>query len=190
MQDLALVPSKSVLVVIDIQDKLLSAMPESAASRVVLNAGILLESAQKMGIPVIATEQYSKGLGKTAQTLSAHFSSDTAVIEKVEFDASANEDFLTALSKIVPTAAARSIVLVGMEAHICVYQTARGLRRRGFTVHVVADACSSRSHENEIVARGLWEKTGAVVTGTETVLFDWLQKAGTDHFKLLSKLVK
>jgi nicotinamidase-related amidase len=77
-----------------------------------------------------------------------------------------------------------------METHICVFQTARELARRGIAVHVVADAVVSRREENRALGLGLCERAGALVTPTETVVFDWLGRAGSDAFKAISKLVR
>ena len=81
-------------------------------------------------------------------------------------------------------------MVLGVETHVCVFQTARELSRRGHEVHVVADAVASRQEENRVLGLGLCERAGSVVTPTETVVFDWLGRAGTDEFRALSKLVR
>jgi len=185
MDALALPAAQSVLVVIDVQERLVSAMPPEAGARAVTAASTLVQGARRLGVPVLVTEQYPRGLGPTVSALREVLGENTPV-EKLEFDATENAGFDAALRAL-----GRSIVVIaGMESHICVYQTARGLARRGVHVHVAADATCARTAENADVARGLWTRAGAVVTSTETVLFDWLGRAGSDEFKAISRLVK
>ncbi len=86
--------------------------------------------------------------------------------------------------------APRAVVVVGMESHVCVYQTARELARRGHEVHVVRDAVASRTEENRQAGLALSERAGAVLTVAEAVAFDWVERAGTDAFRAVSKLVR
>ena len=186
---LRLDPQDTVVAVIDVQEKLVAAMPEEARTRTVRNVANLVEGARVLGVPVIVTEQYPKGLGPTVGPVReavARIAGAGAPIEKVEFDACAVPAFAEALEKL----GRHTVVLAGMEAHICVYQTARALAARGLTVHVPMDAVCSRVPENLAVAEKLYERTGAVTTSTETVLFDLLGRASGDAFKTISKLVK
>jgi hypothetical protein len=113
------------------------------------------------------------------------------MVEKVEFDACCDAAFLDALGIGEGAAAAqRTIVLCGMETHICVYQTARALQERGHSVHVPVDATCCRRPENRRIAERLLERAGAVLTTTETALFDLLKRAGSEEFKAISKLVR
>jgi nicotinamidase-related amidase len=180
-------PSSSVLVVVDVQERLAAAMPAEAMQRLVANTGILLEAAHVLGVPVLASEQYPKGLGPTvAPVLHKLRALGVEPIAKLDFDACAEPRFMRALG----ATAARAAVVVGMEAHVCVFQTARELVRRGYPTYVVADAVASRREENRAAGLALAEKAGAVPTVTETVVFDWLEKAGTEAFKTISKLLR
>lgn len=177
-------PKTTVLLVVDVQEKLAAAMPPDALARVEKNAGILIEAAKLLGVPVIASEQYTKGLGPTVASLRSRLPSPA--LEKMTFDACSDLAISRALSALDP----RSVVLVGMESHVCVFQTARELVRRGYATHVVSDAVCSRREENRALGLSLCERAGAVITGTETVAFDLLQVAGTDAFKAISKLIR
>ncbi len=138
------------------------------------------------------TEQYPKGLGGTVPALEdrlAALGKPATVREMIEFDATRNEGTAAALDAL-RSAGKTHVVLTGMEAHICVYQTARGLEERGFHVHIASDATQSRAAANEAFARGLWRAAGATVSGTETVFFDWLGNAGGDAFEAISKRLR
>ena len=105
---------------------------------------------------------------------------------KMTFDACSDLAIARAIADLAP----RSVVVVGMESHVCVFQTARELVKRGYTTHVVADGVTSRREENRRLGLSLCERAGAVVTATETVAFDLLGQAGTDAFKAVSKLMR
>jgi len=186
MTAMDLQPERSALVIVDIQERLAGAMPERERERCVKNAAILAEAAGLLGVPVLVSEQYPKGLGHTVAPIADKLPESAQVIEKVEFDASANDDFMTHFDGL----GREQVILAGMEAHICVFQTARGLATRGKTVHVAYDATCSRLLEHRDAAQELWARAGAVPTITETVLFDWLGKAGGDAFKTISKLIR
>jgi nicotinamidase-related amidase len=180
-------PSSSVLVVVDVQERLAAAMPKDALDRLVANAGILIEAARVLGVPVLATEQYPKGLGPTVAPVRERLAAmGVTPIEKLAFDACGEPRFMRALS----STAARAAVVVGMEAHVCVFQTARELVRRGLTTFVVPDAVASRREENRAAGVALAERAGAYVAPAETIVFDWLERAGTEAFKVVSKLVR
>ena len=182
-----LTPSTSVLVVVDVQERLAAAMPKEAMDRLVANAGILLEAARILSVPVLATEQYPKGLGPTIAPVAEKLRAlGVEPIEKLSFDACGEPRFSRALSLASPRAA----IVVGMEAHVCVFQTARELARRGYATYVVADAVASRTEENRAAGLALAERAGAVVTVTESVAFDWLGDASSEAFKAVSKLVR
>lgn len=182
-----LVPASTALLVVDVQDKLALAMPEATLAELVKNTGILLEAAEALGVTVVASEQYPKGLGKTLTPLASKLAQmGVSPMPKMAFDACSE---LT-IARTLADSGARNVVVVGMEAHVCVFQTARELVKRGYATHVVADAVASRREENKAIGLGLCERAGAYVTATETVLFDLLEHAGTGAFKALSKLVR
>jgi nicotinamidase-related amidase len=180
-------PSSSLLLLVDVQDRLAAAMPPAALDAVVANGRVLLEAARLLGVPVLATEQYPKGLGPTVGPLKEMFvAAGVQPIEKMTFDACGEPRVAQALAARSP----RSVIVAGVEAHVCVFQTARELVRRGMSVCVVADAVASRREENRALGLGLAERAGAHIAPAETVVFDWLQRAGTEEFRALSKLLR
>ena len=171
------------LLVIDIQERLAAAMAER--EKVVVNTGHLIAAAKLLGVPVVHTEQYPKGLGPTVPELRAALE-PAAPVEKLTFDCCGEPTFAPALD-----AAGRSTVIVcGMETHICVLQTVLGLLARGMTVHVAADAVCSRNAENARTALELLRDAGAVITCTETVMFQLLVRAGTPEFKAIQARIR
>jgi nicotinamidase-related amidase len=182
-----LLPASTALLVIDVQERLAAAVPEATLAAVVSNTLILLETARLLGAPVVASEQYPKGLGPTVPSLASKLAElGVAPLPKLTFDASSELGIARALA----SAGARSVVIVGMETHVCVFQTARELVKRGYATYVVADAVASRTEENRRLGLSLCAAAGAVVTATETVAFDLLERAGTPEFKAVSKLVR
>lgn len=180
-------PTTTLLLVVDVQEKLAAAMPEDALSMLLKNAGILLDAASALGVRVVATEQYPKGLGPTLPPLAERLEAAcVSPMVKMTFDACSDLAIARAISETAP----RAVVVFGMEAHVCVFQTARELVKRGYETHVVADAVTSRREDNRRLGLALCERAGAIVTGTETVVFDFLGKAGTETFKALSKLIR
>ena len=191
LSDLAVARRRAVLVVIDIQDRLAQAMVPEVRDRVERNIGILCEAARRFEIPVVLSEQYPKGLGNTTARVAAAVEGLPALhrLEKMEFSVCDAAGFQPHYSLLTGLGRDQWIV-TGMEAHVCVWQTVRGLRARGAAVHVVSDAVCSRTEASWDVGLGLAERAGAIVTSTEAVAFDLLGKAGTDDFKALSKLIK
>lgn len=180
-------PSTTVILVIDIQERLAAAMPPDALGALVKNACILLDTAKALGVRVLASEQYPKGLGPTVPAVAERLSGLGAPpMAKTTFDACSELAIGRALSELEP----RAVVVLGMEAHVCVLQTARELVKRGYATHVVADAVISRREDNRRIGLSLCERAGAIVTSTEAVAFDLLGKAGTEAFKTVSKLVR
>jgi nicotinamidase-related amidase len=182
-----LVPASTVLLVVDVQDKLAAAMPEATLARLVENTEILLQAAEVLGVRVIASEQYPKGLGTTVAPLAARLAAcGVTAFPKTTFDACSD----LAIARALADSGAKSVVVVGMESHVCVFQTARELVKRGYGTYVVADAVASRTEENRELGLGLCQAAGAVATATESVVFDLVERAGTDAFKTISKLVR
>jgi nicotinamidase-related amidase len=167
----------SALVVIDVQERLASVMP--ARESMVRATGILLEAASRLGIPVWFTEQYPKGLGSTVAEIVGKLPEGAERVEKTSFSA------CSALPLLRP-----QVVLAGMEAHVCVLQTALELAAAGREVFVVADAVCSRTEANHANAMARMQSAGVVVTNTESVVFEWLRDAGNEHFRAISKLIR
>lgn len=170
------------LVFVDLQDKLLAAMPDAAA---IIDACQLLgEAARLFGVPVIATEQYPEGLGPTVHPLKP-FCAD--VRAKQRFSAA---EALALSPASEPGVDRDQIVLAGVEAHVCVSQTALDLLSLGYRVAIVADAVASRRTTDCDVALSRLRDVGATLTTAEAIVFEWCETADDRHFKALSALVK
>ena len=173
----------SCLIVIDIQERLVPAM--QAPARVIKNAGILMKAAARLDVPVLMTEQYPEGLGSIVPELQG-IVPDAPVLEKTHFSCM-NEPTFAAKFKDLGR---KQAIIVGMEAHICVMQTGVDLMEQCYEIFVVTDATSSRSPENEKACLDRLSAHGAGIVTTEMVVFEWLEKAGTDAFKELLGMVK
>lgn len=171
------------VLVVDIQERLAAAMTER--ERVIPNVGHLIAAANLLGVPVLLTEQYPKGLGPTVPELRAALEPAEPIV-KMTFDCCGEPTFLPALEKTDRSA----VIVCGMEAHICVLQTVLGLLATGMAVHVAADAVCSRNPENARTALELQRDAGAVITCTETVLFQLLGRAGTPEFKAIQARIR
>lgn len=189
MDAITLVPAQTALLVVDVQEKLMPAMHGPDAARMLRAVDLLLEAAQRMKLPVFVTEQYPAGLGPTVASLReklAGMSPKPPTYEKTVFSALGPPEVARGLAD----AGARSVIVVGVEAHVCVFMTARDLCRRGFHVHVPFDAVASRDPACKITALTSLATQGVTVTTTETAVFDLLGDAKNLHFRPLSKLVK
>jgi nicotinamidase-related amidase len=171
--------NEAVLVIIDVQERLMPVIHERA--EVERNIERLVRGAHILGLPVILTEQYVKGLGLTVEPLRRAFE-ETSGYRPIEKDCfSARE----CVSIDRP-----QVLIAGVEAHVCVYQTARDLLDAGAHVWVAADAVSSRTPRNRDIALQRLVSDGAKLSSTEMALFELLARAGTDEFRAISKLVK
>lgn len=175
---------QAVMVVVDVQEKLVPAMNERVSGRVIQHISMLLDGLAAMDVPVIATEQYPRGLGATISELSS--ATQQHCVEKVAFSCCGEPDFL----QVLEATGRKQVILVGMEAHVCVYQTLIDLLHRGYQVHLVADAICSRFKSDYDTALKMAPQLGAVVTTTEMALFQLLKVAGGDAFKTVSGLAR
>ena len=175
--------NKAALVIVDIQERLVVAMDQK--ENVTTNCLHLIEAAKLLKIPTVVTEQYPKGLGPTIHELKDAVPV-YAPLEKITFDCCRGDGFLEKIASL----GKKQIILTGMETHVCVLQTCLGLLKEGYTVHLVSDAVCSRKQTDYKTARELMRDAGAVITCTETVLFQLLEKAGTPEFKAISKRIK
>lgn len=176
--------TSSQLVLLDMQVKLASAMPVDAMADVVKNCGILLQAAKILDVPLIVTEQYPQGLGHTLPELTALLPACNPV-EKIAFSCVNEPKFNRQLTRDHS-----QVVLSGMEAHICILQTALDLLATGKQVFVAEDAVISRSYANKANAIARMRDAGCVISNTESIVFEWLGMAGSDAFKTISKLVR
>jgi nicotinamidase-related amidase len=171
--------ARAALLVVDVQEAFRKAVLDF--DRVTTAAGVLAQGARILGVPVVVTEQYPRGLGKTVPELAAHLDG-VHPIEKTVFSAAGADGF--ALD-------GRDQVLVcGIESHVCVSQTAHDLLDRGVEVHVARDAVTSRSQEDRDAGLHKMEGSGAVLTSVETALFELVGEAGSEEFKQVQGLVK
>jgi nicotinamidase-related amidase len=173
----------TVLVVIDVQEKLALAMCDKEA--VAENTTKLVKGAKVLGLPVVWTEQNPKGLGPTLPQVS-ELLTDTKPVTKLSFSCCGEPAFMNELESLKR----KQILICGIEAHVCVYQTSADLVSRGYEVQVVTDAVSSRTCENKAVGLEKSKTCGASLTSTETALFELLKVAEGDKFKQMLKVVK
>lgn len=176
---------RAALLVVDVQEKLAAAMDEVRLAEVTANAVRMIGAAQALGLAIIVTEQYPKGLGPTIKKV-ADALGETDVIEKLAFSAMGVEATLLALKD----ARARDVLIVGMEAHVCVSQTAYDLDGLGFRPVVLADAVISRYREDCETVLERFRHDGIVVTTTEAAIFELLEEAGTETFKAVRPFIR
>ncbi len=173
----------TILVVVDVQEKLLPVIhrKEETAANIIK----LIRGAQVLEIPLILTEQYPKGLGKTVPEI-AELIPGIEPLEKTSFSCYRDAGFRSRLD----ASGRKQVLICGIECHVCIYQTAIDLKAAGYEVQVVADAVSSRTAENRETGLNLMRQMGVVITGTETALFELLKVAEGDKFKAISRIVK
>ena len=176
-------PEQSCLVVIDIQEKLVPAM--QAPAKGIRNTALMMRIADRLGIPILMTEQYPKGLGRIVPQLQG-IAPDAQVIEKIHFSCM-NED---TFQKAFEATGRRQAVITGMEAHICVMQTGVDLMDKGYEIFVVTDATSSRTLESEKACLDRLGAAGAGIVTSEMVIYEWLGRAGTEAFKEVLPFIK
>jgi nicotinamidase-related amidase len=179
--------SRSLLLVVDIQERLMPAIADR--DRVEAQAGVLVASAVRLSVPILVTEQYPKGLGGTVDALAEALPGTAARLPKVTFSGAA-DGAIAAWAGERRAEARDQVVICGAEAHVCVLQTALGFHREGFAVSVVGDAVGSRSPHSVAAARTRLLAAGCGWLTTEMVLFEWLERAGTDDFRALMPLIK
>jgi nicotinamidase-related amidase len=174
---------QSVLVAVDFQEKLLPHI--SGREQLLRKSSLLIRSAGILGIPVIFTEQYPKGLGATIPPVSG-LVQEFKPVEKTCFSCVGEPEFVRRLESLGRS----QVVVIGVETHVCVAQTAVELAGRGFSVFVAADACGSRRAPDAELGLRRMESAGVAITGAEAVVFEWVRKAGTGDFKRLQAIVK
>lgn len=174
----------SVLFVVDIQARLLPAMVQPAA--VLARAGFLMRAARRLGVPLLVTEQYPQGIGPTVPELAA-LATPAETFEKIHFSCAAEPALRNQLRLLAPR---RQAVLCGIEAHVCVLQSALGLAAEGWQVAVVADAVGSRRDADRDAGLARLAASGVTIATGEMVAFEWLGRAGTPEFRDLLKLIK
>ena len=176
--------TRSQLVLVDVQDKLCGAMAPERLPSMLRACSILLQAARLLEVPVIYSEQYPQGLGATHTELTPWLDPDQR-IEKLSFSCC---DSPTFCERLAP--ARDQVILAGMEAHICVLQTALALQAGGRQVFVAEDAVISRDPINRANALSRLRHAGVIVTNSESVVFEWLRVAQGDAFRQISRLVR
>ena len=174
----------SVLVVIDVQEGYRSVLFEY--ERVASAVARMVQGAVTLGIPLLVTEQYPKGVGHTVAEVGGYFPAGTEAIQKMSMSCCGGDAFMAALTKL----GRRQVLLAGIEAHACVNQTAHDLLTAGFQVHVAHDATSSRRREEYEIG---WEKmvqSGVVPTTVESALLEMVRTAEVPEFKAVQRLIK
>lgn len=174
---------RTLLAVIDVQEGFRPVVRDFDA--VAKNIGVLVQAANILKAPVLVSEQYPKGLGRTSGEVAEHLG-DVEVVDKACFSALGAVRF----EQLLAQSGRDQVLLSGIESHVCVSQTAHDLLERGFTVHVACDAVSSRSDQNLRLGLRKMEQAGAVLTSVETALFELLKSADADEFKRIQGLIK
>ena len=174
----------SVVVLVDLQESLLSAIPDRQA--LLSRCSLLAKTAERLSIPILVTTQNVSRLGMTVPELTAAFEAGTPVFDKMTFSAARCPAFMEYLRET----ARKQVVVCGVETHICVSQSAIDLKEMGFAVTVVADACSARSVERHKLGMERIRDLGVLPAATEAVVYEWLEEAGTPEFRDILKLIK
>jgi nicotinamidase-related amidase len=173
------------MAVVDVQERLFNAMDAERRDDMVTNVKILVSSARRLGMPVLVTEQYPKGRGRTLPEVRSLLG-EAPAFEKTAFSCAEADGFMERLRAL----GAEHVILTGIEAHVCVLLTALDLLTRDLRVSIVADAVCSRRPANLEIGLGQARQAGAVVTATETVVFQLLGSADSDAVRELSKLLR
>lgn len=171
--------SQSTLLIIDVQERLLPAILDGES--VIENTSWLQRIARRMNVPTLITEQYSKGLGPTVPVLREGVEAD-AILEKMDFSSAADGELFKR-----PGGDRQQFVVCGCETHVCVMQTVLDLLERGNQVFVVEEAVSSRRASDKALALTRMRQAGAEIVSREMVVFEWMERAGTDLFKTISR---
>ena len=173
--------SDTALLVVDVQEKLIGHIPGN--QRLVWNIRRLIDGAKLLHLPVVATEQYPRGLGPTTSELAQRLGE---IPEKMTFSCAGCPEIFEDLAR----QGVHKVLVVGIETHVCIQQTVLDILSRGFRVYVAVDAVGSRFSQDRDVALRRMESAGASLTTTEAALFEWCEVAGTPQFKQISALVR
>lgn len=173
---------KCLMVVVDIQERLIKAMNEDKYRQKMTTSVKIMN---EMKVPVVVTEQYPKGLGNTIPEIREILNSKSRIIEKTDFSCFGEIEF----AKAITARPEKNLIIIGMESHVCVLQTVLDSIKRGYNVIVPIDCVSSRSEQDKEVALNLMQEAGATLTTIESIAFAWLKTAKHPSFKTISKLI-
>lgn len=179
--------ARSHLVVVDLQARLLPAIGDAPTA--VARTLVLISAAEQLGIPIAVTEQYPRGIGHTVPEITDALPTTASIHEKITFAASGDKEFCAHLDAM-RKAGRNQLVICGTEAHVCVMQTALGFKRLGYEIFVVGDAVASRDPSHVYHARDRLIQAGCIWVNSEMVVFEWMERAGTDLFRSVVKLIK
>lgn len=186
MEKFNITRQNSVFLLIDFQTNLTAAMSKKVTDAVEMNIHLMITACNNLNIPILVTEQYRKGLGMTVESLRTKLGNSYLPIDKADFNVCANEEFRGMFAKYDK----RYVIVAGTETHICVLQSALDFLANGYFVHVLSDAVCSRYKNDWKTALDYMRDAGSVISTTEIVIFQLLQKAGTAEFKAISALLK
>lgn len=178
---------RSILLIVDLQERLMPAIHAGAA--VAERAGILIRAAEFLDIPVEVTEQYPRGLGPTVAAIRDILPAAAVIHEKITFSAQRDPAFAAHFA-LLRDSGRDQVVVVGAEAHVCVLQSALDLQAHRHQIFYVADAVGSRVPQSRDLAIDRARQAGCVVVNTEMVVFEWMERAGDDTFRALSRLIR
>src|SRR5215813_5005759 len=176
--------TRSALAIIDVQEAFRTSINNFTA--IAERIAVMVQGAQLLGVPILLTEQYPKGLGHTASEIMAVLPHSVRVIEKTTFSSCGVQPFQSALEQ----AGTKHVMVCGIEAHICVNQTVHDLLAAGFTVHLLTDCVSSRKLPDRKAATRKMQMSGAIFSTVETALFELIRDAQHEQFKAIQKLIK
>ncbi|MEO7509195.1 MAG: isochorismatase family protein [Pyrinomonadaceae bacterium] len=177
-------PTRTALVVIDVQEAFRQVIPDSASFAARIST--LVRGMQTQGVPVLVTEQYPRGLGHTVREILDVLEPESPIIEKTAFSSCGAPEFVDRLN----ASGRDQVVVAGIEAHICVNQTVHDLLAMGKQVHLAIDCISARAELNRTAALTKMQASGALSTTTEMSLFELMRDARQEHFKAIQALIK
>ena len=176
--------TQTALVIIDMQEAFRSSIQDFA--EVAASIALVAHAAQLLNVPVLVTEQYPQGLGRTAGEIRAVLPAALEPIEKTAFSSCGAQTFTAELDR----ARARQVLVCGIEAHVCVNQTTHDLLARGYRVHLLTDCITARTADNRQIGLAKMQQSGALPSSTEMALFELLRDARHEQFKAIQKLIK
>jgi len=176
--------AQTALVIIDMQEAFRSSISDFAETSA--RVALMAHAAQLLRLPVVVTEQYPKGLGRTAGEIRSVLPESLVPIEKTAFSSCGAHEFIAELERV----RARQILICGIEAHVCVNQTAHDLLARGYQVHLLTECITARAAHNKEIGLGKMRASGALLSSIEMALFELMRDATHEQFKSVQKLIK
>lgn len=175
---------KTAFVIVDVQEAFRASIADF--DRLARQTAVFAEGAKLLGVPIIITEQYPKGLGRTAREILNVLSDDIEIIEKTAFSSCGAKSF----NEQLKSTGATQIIVAGLETHVCVNQTVHDLLDNGFQVHLLCDSVASRSELNKQIAVQKMQSSGTILSSVETALFELMRDAHHEQFKAVQRLIK